>query len=82
MAYSLELRAVNKRYAGVAANDAVSLGVEPGEIHAAAEPVEAAPEEDETVDLAAVLGGNIRKAPSAASEPEAENEPISAQAAV
>ncbi len=34
LAYSLELRAVTKRYAGVAANDAVSLGVEPGEIHA------------------------------------------------
>src|ERR1700721_136972 len=56
--------------------------VEPGEIHAAAEPVEATPEEDETVDLAAVLGGNIRKAPSAATEPEAETESISAQAAV
>jgi len=56
--------------------------IEPGEIHAAAEPTEAAPEEDETVDLAAVLGGNIRKAPSAATEPEAETESISAQAAV
>src|ERR1700722_1505308 len=56
---------------------------EGAEIPAAAEPAaEAAPEEDETVDLAAVLGGNIRKAPSAASEPEAESEPISAQAAV
>jgi small subunit ribosomal protein S2 len=53
------------------------------EAHAPAAPVEAAPEEDdETVDLAAVLGGNIRKAPSAASEPEAESEAISAQAAV
>jgi ABC-type uncharacterized transport system ATPase subunit len=30
----LELRAVTKRYAGVTANDAVSLRVEPGEIHA------------------------------------------------
>src|SRR5271169_411025 len=46
--------------------------IEPGEILAAAEPTEAAPEEDETVDLAAVLGGNIRKAPAAASEPDAE----------
>ena len=55
---------------------------EPGEIHAAAEPVAAAPEEDETVDLEAVLGGNIRKAPAAASEPDAEPESISAQAAV
>ena len=54
---------------------------EPGEIHAAAEPVQAAAEEDETVDLEAVLGGNIRKAP-AASEPEADSEAISAQAAV
>jgi small subunit ribosomal protein S2 len=54
---------------------------EPGEIHAAAEPVEAAPEEDETVDLEAVLGGNIRKAP-AASEPDAEPESLSAHAAV
>lgn len=34
LAYRLELRAVTKRYAGVPANDAVSLGVEPGEIHA------------------------------------------------
>jgi small subunit ribosomal protein S2 len=56
---------------------------EPGEMQAAAEPTpEAAPEEDETVDLAAVLGGNIRKAPSAATEPEPENEAVSAQAAV
>ncbi len=54
---------------------------EPGEIHAAAEPVEAAADEDETVDLEAVLGGNIRKAP-AASEPDAEPESLSAQAAV
>ena len=30
----LELRAVTKRYAGIAANDAVSLSVAPGEIHA------------------------------------------------
>ena len=30
----LELRAVTKRYAGIAANDAVSLNVAPGEIHA------------------------------------------------
>ena len=43
--------------------------------------VAAAPEEDETVDLEAVLGGNIRKAP-AASEPDAEPESLSAQAAV
>jgi small subunit ribosomal protein S2 len=55
---------------------------EPGEIHAAAEPIEAAADEDETVDLAAVLGGNIRKAPSAATEPDADAESISAQAAV
>src|ERR1700759_276860 len=53
---------------------------DPGEIPAAPEHVEAAAaeDEDETVDLAAVLGGNIRKAPSAASEPEA----LSAHAAV
>jgi small subunit ribosomal protein S2 len=55
--------------------------VEGVEAHAA-EPTEAAAEEDETVDLAAVLGGNIRKAPAAATEPEPENESISAQAAV
>ena len=55
---------------------------EPGEIHAAAEPVAAAPEEDETVDLEAVLGGNIRKAPAAASEPDSEPESLSAHAAV
>ena len=36
---------------------------EPGEVHVAAEPAAAAAEEDETVDLEAVLGGNIRKAP-------------------
>jgi small subunit ribosomal protein S2 len=54
---------------------------EPGD-HAAAEPVAAAAEEDETVDLEAVLGGNIRKAPAAASEPDAEPQSISAQAAV
>jgi len=53
------------------------------EVHAApAEPTEAVAEEDETVDLAAVLGGNIRKAPSAATEPDADSESISAQAAV
>jgi small subunit ribosomal protein S2 len=55
---------------------------EPGEIHAAAEPVEAAPEEDETVDLEAVLGGNIRKAPATSAEPEAESDSLSAHAAV
>jgi small subunit ribosomal protein S2 len=30
--------------------------------------------DDENVDLEAVLGGNIRKAPAAATEPEAEPE--------
>jgi len=56
---------------------------ERAEARVAAEPtqVAAADEDDETVDLAAVLGGNIRKAP-AASEPESESEAISAQAAV
>jgi small subunit ribosomal protein S2 len=54
---------------------------EPGEVHAA-EPVAAAAEEDETVDLEAVLGGNIRKAPAATSEPDAEPESLSAHAAV
>jgi small subunit ribosomal protein S2 len=55
---------------------------EPGEVHAAAEPAQAAQEEDETVDLEAVLGGNIRKAPAAASEPDSEPESLSAHAAV
>jgi small subunit ribosomal protein S2 len=58
---------------------------ERAEAHAAAEPtaVAAADEDDETVDLAAVLGGNIRKAPAASEpEPESESEAISAQAAV
>ncbi|HEX3373904.1 MAG TPA: 30S ribosomal protein S2, partial [Edaphobacter sp.] len=55
---------------------------EPGEVHAAAEPAAAAAEEDETVDLEAVLGGNIRKAPAAASEPDSEPESLSAHAAV
>jgi small subunit ribosomal protein S2 len=32
--------------------------------------------DDENVDLEAVLGGNIRKAPVAATEPEAETEPV------
>jgi small subunit ribosomal protein S2 len=50
---------------------------EPGD-HVAAEPVAAAPEEDETVDLEAVLGGNIRKAPAAASEPDTEPDSLSA----
>ena len=40
---------------------------------------EAAIEDDENVDLEAVLGGNIKKAP-ATSEPEPEAEPISAHA--
>lgn len=34
MSYRLELRGISKRYPGVLANDEVSLGVEPGEIHA------------------------------------------------
>jgi small subunit ribosomal protein S2 len=34
--------------------------------------------DDETVDLEAVLGGNIRKAPVAATEEEAEPEPAHA----
>jgi len=34
--------------------------------------------DDETVDLEAVLGGNIRKAPVAATEEEAEAEPVHA----
>jgi simple sugar transport system ATP-binding protein len=34
LTYLLELRAVSKRYAGSLANDAVSLAVAPGEIHA------------------------------------------------
>jgi small subunit ribosomal protein S2 len=50
---------------------------EPGD-HVTAEPVAAAPEEDETVDLEAVLGGNIRKAPAAASEPDTEPDSLSA----
>jgi small subunit ribosomal protein S2 len=56
-------------------------GEEEGEAQAASEPAAAASDEDETVDLEAVLGGNIRKAP-AASEPDADAEAISAQAAV
>ncbi len=50
------------------------------EVHESAGVAEASIEDDETVDLAAVLGGNIRKAPAAATEPEAEPEAISAQA--
>jgi len=37
--------------------------------------------EDENVDLEAVLGGNIRKAPMAATEDEAEPEPAHATGA-
>jgi small subunit ribosomal protein S2 len=51
------------------------------DVHESAGVAEASTEDDETVDLAAVLGGNIRKAP-AASEPEADSEAISAHAAV
>jgi small subunit ribosomal protein S2 len=51
------------------------------DVHESAGIAEASTEDDETVDLAAVLGGNIRKAP-AASEPEPESEAISAHAAV
>jgi small subunit ribosomal protein S2 len=53
------------------------------EVHESAGVAAASTEdEDETVDLAAVLGGNIRKAPAAATEPEAEPDAISAHAAV
>jgi small subunit ribosomal protein S2 len=56
--------------------------LDPGlEVHESAGIAEASAEEDEIVDLDAVLGGNIRKAP-AASEPDSEPEAISAQAAV
>ena len=34
MSYRLELRRITKQYPGVRANDAVSLKVRPGEIHA------------------------------------------------
>ena len=34
MSYRLELRGITKQYPGVRANDAVSLKVRPGEIHA------------------------------------------------
>ena len=51
-------------------------------VHESAGIAEASTEDDETVDLAAVLGGNIRKAPAAASEPDSDSEAISAQAAV
>jgi small subunit ribosomal protein S2 len=43
--------------------------------------VEAAADEEETVDLEAVLGGNIRKAPAASSEPEPEQEHLTAHGA-
>jgi general nucleoside transport system ATP-binding protein len=33
-AHRLELRGVTKRYPGITANDDISLGVGPGEIHA------------------------------------------------
>ncbi|HEV2620383.1 MAG TPA: 30S ribosomal protein S2, partial [Acidobacteriaceae bacterium] len=52
-----------------------------GEVHESAGIAAASTEElvdDDTVDLAAVLGGNIRKAPAAASEEEVEPEPVHA----
>jgi small subunit ribosomal protein S2 len=52
----------------VAAEIHVSAGI-------AAESIEDVAD-DENVDMAAVLGGNIRKAPVAATEPEAEPEHI------
>ena len=47
--------------------------VAPAPVQESAGTAEAATDEDESVDLAAVLGGNIRKAPAAATidEPEA-----------
>jgi len=56
---------------------------EPGEIleiQESAGTAEASTEDEEVVDLEAALGGGIRKAPSAATEPEAEPEAIHAEA--
>jgi small subunit ribosomal protein S2 len=56
-------------------------GEEGLEVHESAGAAAASTEDavdDETVDLEAVLGGNIRKAPVAATEEEAEPEPAHA----
>jgi len=58
----------------------IALDAATAEVHESAGIAEASVEDDETVDLEAVLGGNIRKAPAASSEPETESEPISAHA--
>jgi small subunit ribosomal protein S2 len=50
------------------------------EVQESAGTAEASVEDEEVVDLEAVLGGGIRKAPSAAVEPEAEAAPVHAEA--
>jgi small subunit ribosomal protein S2 len=50
------------------------------EVQESAGTAEASAEDEEVVDLEAVLGGGIRKAPSAAVEPEAEAAPAHAEA--
>jgi small subunit ribosomal protein S2 len=50
------------------------------EVQESAGTAEASVEDEEVVDLEAVLGGGIRKAPSAAVEPEADAEPVHAEA--
>jgi small subunit ribosomal protein S2 len=58
----------------------IPLDAATAEVHESAGVAEASVEDDENVDLEAVLGGNIRKAPAASSEPEPDAEPISAHA--
>jgi small subunit ribosomal protein S2 len=50
------------------------------EVHESAGIAEASVEDDEVVDLEAVLGGGIRKAPATAGEPEVEPEAVHAEA--
>jgi small subunit ribosomal protein S2 len=58
----------------------LALDAATAEVHESSPVAADATEDDETVDLEAVLGGNIRKAPAASSEPESDVEPISAHA--
>jgi small subunit ribosomal protein S2 len=57
----------------------IALDDATGEVHESAGIADASTEDDEVVDLEAVLGGNIRKAPAAV-EPEPESEEVHAEA--
>ena len=62
------------------AGEGVALDAVTEEVHESAGIAEASVEDDEVVDLDAVLGGGIKKAPATAVEPEIEAEPVHAEA--